>query len=415
VPGLSTRTKSQLDYLRRLSVVFAVDLRVTIVAELYLRELSPKRFYEEFGGGSISRVDKSFKKLAEHGWLRHVRSEGPGGNRRGAQEHFYRSTELAVFDNATWSLIPYSMRVAISWATFKLLGERVRAALQAGTLEARAGSHLGWKRVVFDRLGWERATSAVDRTFASLFEEQDEAKLRIADSGEEPMVATVALIAFESSANSREGLDSPEVPSLAEVGRDSAVPFSLRLSKAFADELCLKIVAEANLREISAPQFHAEFGGDSIEGIRRRFKKMEKVGWLEQVSQKTGGRRRSTVELFYKATGPAILDDEGWAEMPETMQPAPSWTTFMALANQVREAISTGTYEAHLDNHMSWSVLRLDREGWRKVIAIFEELLASIDSECEEAEARIADSGERPIETTIGLAAFESPNAPRQP
>jgi hypothetical protein len=412
VPKIWTGVESRVAYLRRLSVVFALDLRIKIVTELYLREMSPKQFYAEFGGGSLSRVDKNFKKLAEHGWLRYVRSEGPGGSRRGAHEHFYRATDLAVFDNETWALVPYSMRVAISWRTFKILAERVRDALTAGTLDARAGSHLNRTTIALDQCGWERVVAAVDAVFASLFEEQDDAKLRISHSGEEPMVATVALAAFESPASSQGRPAERTTPHLVQVHKDSPIPFMLRVSKAFADELCLKIVAEANLREISAPLFHAEFEGDSIEAIRRRFKKLESVGWLKQVSQKTGGRRRSAVELFYRATGPAILDNERWAEAPDLVDSTRSWTTFTALAEQVKEAILAGTFEAHLDNHLSWSVLRLDRVGWEKVTSSLDALRALILKEGGAAETRIARSGERPIFTTVGLAAFESPREP---
>jgi hypothetical protein len=406
-----TGAKSQVEYLRRLSVVFALDLRINIVTELYLREMSPKQFHEEFGGGSLSRVDKNFKKLTEHGWLRFIRSE-TGGDRRGATEHFYRATELAVFDKETWALVPYSMRVAISWRTFKIFAERVRNALKAKTLDARADSHLSWTAIVLDQFGWERIVAAIDALFASIFEEQDDAKLRIAHSGEKPMVATVALTAFESP-TSQQGPEGEQLtPFLARTDRDSPVPFPLRVSKVFADELCLKILAEANLREVSAPLFHAEFGGDSIEAIRRRFKTLERFGWLKQVNQKTGGRRRSAVELFYRAIGPAILDNENWAEVPDSIKPTYSWTTFSTLADRVKEAILTGTFEARLDSHLSWSVLRLDQEGWEKVTAAVDTVFSLIFKEWEAAEARIAKSGEEPITTTVGLAAFESPRKP---
>src|SRR5882672_5193167 len=134
VTKIKAKIKSQFEYLRRLSVVWASELRLKIVTELYLREMSPKLFQAEFGGGSISRIDKTFKKLAEHDWLRHAYSRGPGGSRRGATEHFYRAPQLAVIDDETWALIPYSMRVAISWMTFKQLAERVKMALVAKTL-----------------------------------------------------------------------------------------------------------------------------------------------------------------------------------------------------------------------------------------------------------------------------------------
>ena len=41
--------KDRMAYLRRLSVVFAVELRLKIVTVLYMREMSPKQFREEFG------------------------------------------------------------------------------------------------------------------------------------------------------------------------------------------------------------------------------------------------------------------------------------------------------------------------------------------------------------------------------
>jgi hypothetical protein len=406
---IQTSTRSRLDYLRRLSVVWASPLRLKIVTELNLREMSPKQFHAEFGGGSISRVDKNFKRLTEYGWLRYIRSAGPGGSRRGAREHFYRATELAVFDDETWALIPYSMRVAISWTTFKQLTERIGQALAANTLTA-GDDHVGWKTVALDQVGWERVVAAMAALFESIFEEQDDAKIRIYHSGEGSTLATVGLVAFESATMSEAAGTERSTPRLIQVGEECPVPFSVRVSKVFADDLCLKIIDEANLREISAPQFYAEFGGDTVEGVRRRFKMLENIGWLKKVGEKTGGKRRSAVELFYQAAGPAIYDKEAWAELPASLDPLPnSWTTFSRLAEKVKEAIVAGTFEARLDNHFSWSLLRLDQEGWEKVVAAIDDLLAMIRREQRAAKSRIAKSGETPIMTTVAVAAFESP------
>lgn len=405
--GIWRGVKSRVEYLRRLSVVFAFDLRIKIVTELYLREMSPKQFYEEFGGGSLPRVDRHFKKLAEHGWLKFMRSE-TGGSRRGATEHFYRAPELAVIDNETWALVPYSMRVAMSWRTFKILAERVRDALKADTLDARAESHVSWTTWAVDQIGWERVVAAIDALFEFIFEEQNEAKLRISETEERAMVATVALAAFESPRPSDSG-PGRALPRLVKVSKDPPVPLPLRVSKVFADELSLKIVTEANMREISAPLFHSEFGGDSIKGIRRRFKTLERIGWLEMVNQKTGGRRRSAVERFYRATGPAILDKEDWAEVPDSAKPTYSWTIFKLLADLVKEAILAGTFEARLDSHLSWSVLRLDQQGWERVTAEVDDRLAMVLEEKEEAEDRLAASGEPGFTMTAALLAFESP------
>lgn len=400
-------SKSRASYLRRLAVVFADELRLKIVAELYMREMSPTRFHAEFGGGSVARVDRHFKRLAEHGWLRFVRSES-GGRRRGGKEHFYRATELAVFDNETWSLVPYSIRVAFSWRTFGQLAERVREALHAGTFDARADSHLSWTPLLLDQLGWDQLATGVDELFESLFEEQADAKLRIFNSGEKPILATAALALFESPPRPP-GHGGDRVDSALVEGKSSLVPFLLRIAKVFADDVCLEIVAETNLREMSARQFHEEVGGASVEGIRRRFKMLAEIGWLTKVNEKRGGKRRGAAEHFYRATGPAIFDNGTWAEVPDSVKGTYSWRTFEQLSDQVRKAIEAGTFEARTDNHLSWSLLRLDQQGWERVAGAVDALFASAFEAQEEAKLRMARSGEAPVTTTLALAAFESP------
>ncbi len=409
VAEIKASGRSRQEYLGRLAIVFADDLRMKIVCELYQREMSPKQFYEEFGGGSLSRVDRHFKRLEEYRWLRKVREEGPDSQRRGSVEHFYRARELAIIDYETWALIPYSVRVYMSWAIFRTLAERVREALDARTLEARPESHLSCTTMNLDQIGWERAVAAVDAFFESIFEEQADARLRIWHTRETPMVATVALAAFESRARPPLPPSPRTTPELVKALRKPQTPFPHRLSRVFANELLRRVLAEANTREISAPLFHAEIGGDSIDVIRRRFKALEEAGWLRQVAEKTGGRRRAGRELFYRATGPVLCDDECWKVLPRSVRPNAGWEAFVHLADLVKEAIDAGTFDARLERHLSWSVIRLDHQGWVSVARAVDELSTFILKEKERAEARLARSGERPIPTTIGLAAFESP------
>jgi hypothetical protein len=401
-----TGSKSRSSYLHRLAVVFADELRLKIVAELYMREMSPSGFHAEFGGGSVARVDRHFKRLAEHGWLRFIRSES-GGARRGGKEHFYRATELAVFDDETWSMVPYSIRVAFSWRTFGQLAERVRESLRAGTFDARPGSHLSWTPLLLDPRGWDEVIAAVDGLFESLFEEQADAKLRIFNSGEKPFLTTAALALFESPPHPRgadDGLRSQLV-----AGPSSPVPFSQRIAKVFADDVSLEIVGETNLQEMSARQFHEEVGGAPVESIRRRFKMLADIGWLSKVSEKRGGKRRGATEHFYRATAPPVFDTQAWAAVPDSVKASYRWRTFEQLSDQVKEAIEAGTFEARTDNHLSWSLLRLDQQGWENVATAVEGLFTFIFEVQEQAKLRISSTGERPVTTTLALAAFESP------
>lgn len=408
-----TGIRSQVSFLRRLAVVFAEPLRLKAVTELYMREMSPTQFFEEFGGGSVPRVDRHFKTLVKYGWLQHVR-QVTGGRRRGGTEHFYRAPELAVFDYETWAELPYSIRVAFSATIFEQFTERAMQAMEAGTFDAHPERHFTWTPIVVDRLGWERVIASIDSFFESIFDELADAKLRIVESGEEPMLATVALAGFESPMRSR-GADEPPRPSAVESPldlaerRDTSIPFSMRVAKVFADPVCLKIVTELNLRAMSATQFHDEFGEGASSGSHRRFKMLADLGWLKQTGMKTGGKRRGATERFYRATGPAIFDLNSWSTVPDSVRSTYSWRIFEQLSDQVREAIEAGTLDARDDRHLSWSLLLLDRLGWERTVAATDSLFTSLFVEQKSAERRLAESGEEPLLMTVALAAFESP------
>ncbi len=72
--------------------------------------------------------------------------------------------------------------------------------------------------------------------------------------------------------------------------------------------------------------------------------------------------------------------------------------------------MAAGTCDAREDRHLSWSLVRLDQRGWEKVVAAVDALFEGIFQEADEAEARLAKSGEEPILMTVALAAFESPS-----
>lgn len=194
---LRSEIKSKWPLMLRLSKVFADPLRMKILAECNMREMSPKLFHKEFGGGSLSRVSRAFEVLVEYDWLCQTKTE-TGGRRRGAVEHFYRATGAAVIDEPFWAQVPDTMKSLVSWRILETFLEKAKEALKAGTIDARADRHLTWTPLRLDRQGWENVIAQVDALFYSLFEEQEEASLRLEESGEEPIPMIVALAAFES-------------------------------------------------------------------------------------------------------------------------------------------------------------------------------------------------------------------------
>jgi hypothetical protein len=115
------RISSDESRLVRLGVVYADSLRLTILTELSMREMSPTEFFHEIGGPSKDSVRKHFKKLFEYGWLRRVRRRTNG---RGRPGFVYRTNELAVIDEETWAEIPLSIRDAFTLQLMQQLSER---------------------------------------------------------------------------------------------------------------------------------------------------------------------------------------------------------------------------------------------------------------------------------------------------
>lgn len=397
--------EQRLAYLRRVAIVFSADIRIKIVSELFQREMSAKQFFEQFGGGSITRVDRHFKRLAQHGWLRHVRSEGPDSQRRGSREHFFRAPELAILDNESWSLLPYSVRVATSWRTFRTLGGRVEDAAAAETLDARPEGSFSCDDVVIDEPGWVAVVGAVDSYFETMFEEQADARLRMFHSGERSMSATVALAAFESPCSDPRLSDRRSTPCLVPAPAESTMPFYRRLSKVMGDDLSLAILAEANSREISAPILTAKIGAD-YQWIRRRVRGLEESGWLLRVGEE---RRLNASELFYRATVPAFSEEEGRVVAEDSTKSVPGCDAFRRLRSAAKEAILGGTFEARVDNHLSWSGLCLDQQGWENVANGLSRLRSFLHAEHGRAQDRLSSSGGPTVAMTVGLGAFESP------
>lgn len=403
---ISTRIKSHRAHLRRLSVVFAIELRLKIVTELYKRDMSPTQFYDEFGGGSPSRVARSFQKLVEHGWLRYVRS-APARNGRG-KEHFYRAPELAFFDAETWALVPYSMRVAASWNILNEIGPRLRQAIEAANLTTGPRHDLVCLQPRLDSVAWANVVNAIDAQFVSLFEEQEDARRRVEISGEELMRADVFLIAFETATPGSGRID----PQIVESRREPLIPFHERLAPVFADEICMQIVTELNRRSMSPQQFYREFGGPNRSAIYSRFKRLKKSGWLEKVGE---GKRRGASEYFYAATRPAICNNPPWAEVSDLTAETANGRALKGFTPQITRSMAAGNFDARKDRYFTWSFLSLDRQGWQKVIIGLEELSTFISREQVNALERIDVSGEKPIRMMVAMAAFDAPQSVKAP
>lgn len=370
-----------------------------------MREMSAKQFYAEFGGGSPTRINQNFRALAKKGWLRLVYSEGPGGDRHGGVEHFYRATEPPFIGADSWALLPYSVRTTSSWNLFKQIAPRLRGDVEALSEGASPKRDLSCKAFLLDEEGWKRSTGAVAAQFGRLFEEQEDARRRSLLNGEALTRADIFLIAFQSLGNCTQPAPSDL---LLEYPREPLIHFPERLAPILRDDVCLEIVSELNQREVSVTQFHRELGGASKPAISRRFKGLECGGWVAKGVKKTGGSRRGAREQFYRATKPPIHHFDPCADAPSALNGTENWKTFARLCEETKEAMISGTFDSRPDRCLTWSLICLDSQGWESVIAGIESLSEFISHEQEQAKLRMAKSGEKPVTMTLCLGAFEA-------
>lgn len=197
--NLTAGIESEWPLMLRMSKVFADPLRVKILTECQERPMSPRAFYAEFGGVSLDRVSRAFDVLAEYDWIAPV-EVGAATGEDGAAEHLYQAIDRMTFEDEVMLEASGPMRSLVSRRIFESLSERVKDAIDLGTLEARVDQHFSWTPLTLDQLGWETVISKVNALFYSLAREQQNADARIADSGEKPISMTVALLGFESPA-----------------------------------------------------------------------------------------------------------------------------------------------------------------------------------------------------------------------
>jgi hypothetical protein len=397
VPRIASSVRSRREHLRRLSIIYTIEIRMKIVVELFRREMSPKEFYEEFGGGSVERVAQHFEYLAKHFWLRALGFKGRDGRRRGRSETLYRATDTPYFDSETWALLPYSLQLAFSWGLFKVIARELRQGIEGAFFEECTSRDLTCTPLELDELGWTRVIARLDAQFESIFEEQDDAKIRAARTGEELIRAGILLSGFESPrSNYRIPLD------LADPWGESPIPFPECFAPIFADDLCMEILAELNRRAMSVKQFHREFASNTTEwAVRYRFNKLKKLGFLVVVKKvKKGGAR----EFIYRATKP-IVNDLVWVDVPDALREPGPWKALERFSGLVKDAIDAGTFDIRADRHMSWMIVNLDHKGFENAVSGIEALAAFIRDEEEGAKKRI-DSGAKPLTMVVALSAI---------
>lgn len=407
MPGAAAKTprvriSTKESRLVKLGAVYADSLRLTIVTELFMREMSAREFFEVVGGSSYDSVRKHFAKLERYRWIRRVRQRVSG---RGRPEWVYRTTEQALIDEETWAEIPLSMRDAFTLQLMQQLSERLGIALEGGTFGMAEQVFSVLSPVRVDEAGWQAGLRALGACLVALEQEQCDAKVRLAEHCVQPTLMIVALAGFESP-----GAEPPParnaLPTSA-LQLDIEIPWTIRLAKVFGDPTSLAIVRELNDAPLSPSGLWEQIGQSSKQSYDRRCKVLTELGWIAPIGEASGGPRRGAREVFYRATLPAVSLDHAWAIIPPNLRVGEGWETYRRLCELVFKSVRSGTFNRRVGRHLTWQPLLLDQLGCHRVTQTLNRCVADISALVHRG-PRISDES-RLINSTFFIGGFESP------
>lgn len=167
-------------------------LRVRIMVELERAPMSPAEYHVQFGG-ELEKIAYHFRVLKKCECARII-DERPV---RGAVEHIYEITRLALFSTEEFSTLPESVKGGFSASILTTYMDLAAEALLANKLDSHETRHLTWQRLTLDEEGFENVMERLEELFRWLPVEQMAAAERMKQSGEAPLMAAVALSGFE--------------------------------------------------------------------------------------------------------------------------------------------------------------------------------------------------------------------------
>jgi hypothetical protein len=381
--------------------------RFRILVEVTVKPLSPSQFVKHFGG-DLSQVSRSFRQLAEWGYLK-VIEERPGQRGGASVEHVYEAIRRAHFDTAAWEKVSSSGRHAVSYSILSSYFQRVREALENGTFDQEMDRHLSWDAVALDRPAWEQINKRLDEVLASLTELESKASDCISNTKVETIPTIVGLMAFRSPQSPAQMLQAPRRHKGPTNPSDPGSSFGIgsKLAKALSNKWRCRILMEVSIRPLSPSQFVEEVGG-SISHISRCFRELAQWGYVDLIEERRGGRHGGGVERVYRSTCRPYFDTPTWETLPRLLREEVSQFFLDSYLAHVSEAIEAGTFDVEIDRHLSWKPLLLNRSTWKEIGETLDAILAWLpDLEAESIE-RTKEEVDQLIPTIVGLTSFRS-------
>ncbi len=194
-PGAKDKKAAKRRSERKASLAFLLShpIRVQILAAAHREAISPSGFARQHDLGT-SRVAEHFRKLADYGAIKLLRTEPVSGSVR----HLYVGTKRGVITAKDWQNLPASVQSDIAAAGLTDFVVVTAEAIDTGSFRNRGDFVLTWDEAELDEIGWSKLTKMLRLVWTKVPALEEESEMRQEETGEPGMKAIVGLAAFEA-------------------------------------------------------------------------------------------------------------------------------------------------------------------------------------------------------------------------
>lgn len=187
---------------------------------------------------------------------------------------------------------------------------------------------------------------------------------------------------------------------LAKRGPDLVDP---RLAKALEHPIRIEILAVLREGPSSPTRIQRELENVSLNLVSHHMKVLKEIGCVELAETVS---RRGAKEHIYRLARSPIIDDESWDELPPKMRMPIMATVLRLISDDLARSIGTGLLDEAPDIHLTRSTLKLDREGWKEVVALLTRTLEEVIEIDSKSSKRLEAAEGTPITTTVAILHF---------
>jgi len=174
--------------------------------------------------------------------------------------------------------------------------------------------------------------------------------------------------------------------------------------KGMANAMRVQILTILNERPNSATRIAKELGVE-FGSVSYEMEVLREIGLIE-IEREV--KRRGAMEVFYRATSRALLDNYEWPAIPDGVKGGLRASLLQTLMDDAIAAVQGEAYDSQEGAHMSWTPMIVDRQGWEELVSILLRTLNEVIEVHERNARRLTDEDATGIPCTVSILGYPS-------